>query len=127
MANTTTATVATPTKGTRGRKLDNTPGKTFAAKKTTDNGDGTAVYQIPYNDKHGVRQTRQENRTIGKRGGKGRSPDRNPSKVLTPKFERGENGNLILTVPFNDKNGERTESQVVLSVNSKGNLSAKIS
>lgn len=133
--NETTATAEAPkAPAKRGRKPDTTPNKEFAAKKISDNDDGTVTYEIPYNDENGVRCTRTENRKPGKRGGKGRQPDRNPSKVISgikteriadPESEKGGNS-VVLTVPFNDKEGERGESYVVLSVNTKGNLSAKV-
>lgn len=58
---------------------------------------------------------------------KGRQPDVNPNKVLTPKFTRAENGrDLILTVPYNDAQGVRQEGTVTLSVHELSGLQAKV-
>jgi hypothetical protein len=119
-------------RGGGGRGLDLTPNREFTAIKESDNEDGTAVYVIPYNDENGVRHERREVREKGQRGGH-RQPDATPAKVISGiKTERiaSEDGNagndMILTVPFNDKNGNRLDGFVVLTVNSKGGLSSKV-
>lgn len=100
---------------TRGRKPDTTPGKEFAAKKIRENSDGSVVYQIPYNDENGNRKFREETKMPGKRGG-GRTADVNPNKVFTPTFERNDDGDMVLCVPFNDSTGNRTDGIIIVSV-----------
>ncbi len=125
--NTATETQNTETTSTgpgRGR-VDRTPNKTFPDQKIMDNGDGTAVYKVRWNDENGDRQEKLETKAIAKRGGK--RGDEEPKKVFTVKQERlGESNDILITAPFNDGDGTRTEAFVVLSVNQKGNLSAKV-
>lgn len=52
--------------------------------------------------------------------------DRSKNKVWTPKLNHCSNGDLILTVPFNDKDGNPHESTVILSVNPSRSLSVDI-
>ncbi len=119
--------------GGGGRGIDLTPNREFTPRKVKDNDDGTAVYVIPYNDENGVRHEREEVRTPKARGGH-RKPDSSPSKVISGiKTERiandtgdGGSNDVVMSVPYNDKDGERQDGYVILSVNSKGNLTAKV-
>ena len=119
-------------RGGGGRSLDMTPNREFTARIKSKNSDGTATYVIPYNDENGVRHENEETRTLKLRGGH-RQPNSTPSKVISSiKSERiatdqGESGNnIVMTIPYNDKDGIRKESFVTLTVNSKGNLTTKV-
>jgi len=118
-------------RGGGGRSMDLTPNREFTARRKGENPDGTVTYVIPYNDENGVRHEREEIREKGTRGGH-RKPDASPSRIISSiKSERiansnGEAGtNIVMSVPYNDKEGNRMEGYVVLSVNSKGDLSVK--
>lgn len=114
--------------GHKGRQPNREPGKVFTAKKAKDNGDGTAVFVIPYNDDQGKRCFREETRKVGKRGGKGRKADSDPLKVLTPKFERAPNGkDLVLLQPYNDRDGNRKVGKITIRVVETGGLSNGVS
>ncbi len=112
-ANTATATDdATKRKG---RGLDRTPGKEFTPKKLKDLENGKVLYEVPYNDENGVRQVRQEEREVSKRGRKAGVTISVPNKVMTPKAERDEL-DLVQIVPYNNGSGDRIEQKVRYSV-----------
>jgi hypothetical protein len=122
-------------RGGGGRGVDLTPNREFTPRRSDENPDGTVTYVIPYNDENGVRHERTEIREKGQRGGH-RQPDATPNKIISGvKTERvavqgadgvGGGTDAVMTIPYNDKEGNRFEGYVVLSVNSKGNLTAKV-
>ena len=112
------------TGGRRGRKADTTPNKKFNPVKVMDNGDGTAVYKVQWNDRNGKRCSKLETMKCERKVRKGSDE---ALKVFTIKQERVESSNNIaLAVPYNDQDGVRCLGSVVLSVTKNGKLSAKI-
>lgn len=111
----------------RGRKMDSTPNKNdFPPIKVLDNGDGTAIYKIQWNDENGKRCSKIETRPCDDKRGKKASDE--AGKVFTVKQTRVEGtGNMELSVPYNNLSGERVSGTVTLSVNKKGNLTATVS